>query len=68
MNYMFIIGAIMLILKISSFGHSFILTGLFIQFIFVHNPILHPESKVTLISCAYLSIYGSLLNLNNLNL
>ena len=68
MNYMFIIGCLMLIFKISSIGHSFIVTGLVIQLIFVHNPILHPESKVSLISCSYLSIYGSILYLNNLNL
>ena len=68
MNYMFIIGSVMLIFKISSIGHSFIVTGLVIQLIFVHNPVLHPESKVSLISCSYLSIYGSILYLNNLNL
>ena len=50
MNYMFIIGSVMLIFKISSIGHSFIVTGLVIQLIFVHNPVLHPESKVSLIT------------------
>lgn len=68
MNYMFMIGAIFLILQFKSQGHSFIVTGLFIQLLLVHNPILHPESKITLISCSYVSIYGSILYLNNLNL
>ena len=40
MNYMFIIGSVMLIFKISSIGHSFIVTGLVIQLIFVHKNVI----------------------------